>query len=141
MTKLAQFFLVVLLSVSAIHCAWAASPCDGVDRSLTTKRKAALSVAITRQLNVRSADVGESFQFGGWSIIYLSVPAADSPFLFYSRDPLTSSPVTMWSGAAAPFEEREIRDWTLKNAPGIPPKLASCFAWHVTNDRSGLLPN
>ncbi len=66
---------------------------------------------------------------------------SDEEFLFYSHDPLTSAPVTMWSGAAAYFEEHEIKIWTLRNAPGIPPKLASCFAWHVTKDRSGLPSN
>jgi hypothetical protein len=29
-------------------------------------------------------------------------------------------------------EEQEIRAWTLKNAPGIPRRLASCFTWHAT---------
>jgi hypothetical protein len=32
-------------------------------------------------------------------------------------------------------EEQSIRAWTLRNAHGIPPKLASCFAWYVTHGR------
>lgn len=135
MRKLAVF--VMLCAVFLIpRRAWSASPCNGVNRSLTPEHKAALSVAITQQLGRGNVDVLESFQFGGWSIIYVSVPAADSPFLFYSHDPLASPPVTMWSGAAAYSQEDEIKAWTLKNAPGIPRKLASCFAWHVTKDRN-----
>ncbi len=135
MRKLAAF-VILCIAFSVPHRAWSASPCDGVDRSLTPERKAAFSIAIAKQLHLRKVDVWEAFQFGGWSIIYVDVPEADPPFLFYSHDPRTSSPVTMWSGAAAYFEEQEIKTWTLKNAPGIPPKLANCFAWHVTKDRN-----
>jgi len=42
--------------------------------------------------------------------------------------------VTLWSGVALKKEERDVGDWVLKNAPGIPRKLASCFAWHVTTE-------
>jgi hypothetical protein len=60
---------------------------------------------------------------------------SDYQFLFFSGDPLSSHSVTAWGGAAAENEEQEIKDWTIKNAPGIPDHLASCFAWHVTKDR------
>ena len=60
---------------------------------------------------------------------------SDEAFLFYARDPLTSHYITLWSGAAASNEEETIKDWTPKNAPNIPLKPASCFAWHVTKDR------
>jgi hypothetical protein len=43
--------------------------------------------------------------------------------------------VTEWSGAATVFETSEIEQWILENAPGIPKRLASCFAWHVTLNR------
>jgi len=32
-------------------------------------------------------------------------------------------------------EEQEIRACTLKNAPGLPRRLASCFARHVTKSK------
>ena len=77
----------------------------------------------------------QSFRVDGWSIIYVDTHQSDEAFLFYARDPLTSHYITLWSGAAASNEEETIKDWTLKNAPNIPLKLASCFAWHVTKDR------
>jgi hypothetical protein len=124
--------LVALLLSTA--CA-GGSPCDGVDRTLTIERKASLATEIAKQLSTASTDVLQSFQSGGWSIIYVGTHQSDEVFLFYSRDPLTSRYITIWSGAAASGEERKIRDWTLKNAPGIPQNLANCFAWHVTKDR------
>jgi hypothetical protein len=39
-------------------------------------------------------------------------------------------------GAATKFEEASIRNWAEKNAPGIPKRLARCFAWYVTKDRN-----
>jgi hypothetical protein len=126
--------LVVAFVVVAFG-AHAASPCDGVDRSLTTERRAALAPAIVKQLHVSIVDVLQSFRFGGWSIIYVATHQADEAFLFYARDPLKSHYVTLWSGGARLDEGQAIKDWVLKNAPSIPSKLADCFAWHVTKDR------
>lgn len=110
------------------------SPCDGVKRAVADERKATLASRIAGQLSVSSVDVLQSFQSGSWSIIYVDTHQADEVFLFYSGDPLTGRYITMWSGAATSDEEQQIRDWTLKNAPGIPENLARCFAWHVTKD-------
>ena len=132
--KLAQILEAVCL-VGVTATAWAASPCAGVSRDLTSQRKAALAPEIAKQLRVRSVDVLQSFRLGGWEIIYVSTGESDEPFLFYSGDPLKSGYITLWSGAATIHEEQAIKGWTLKNAPGIPRKLAACFAWHVTKDR------
>ncbi|UUZ53249.1 hypothetical protein LP419_30820 [Massilia sp. H-1] len=35
-------------------------------------------------------------------------------------------------GAASIFETTAIKDWVRKEAPGIPARLADCFARHVT---------
>jgi hypothetical protein len=105
-----------------------------VNRNLASERKSALAPAIAKQLNVSRVSVNESMQFGGWSIIYVGTYESDDVFLFYAKDPLTTSPVTTWGGVAHRSEELEIRSWTLKNAQGIPRKLAKCFAWHVTKD-------
>jgi hypothetical protein len=115
--------------------AWAASPCDGVDRSLTMMLQAAWAPEIAKQLGMKSVYVLQAFRFKGWSIIYVDTRQTDQVYLFYANDPLTSHYVTLWGGDAAMDEEDDTRAWTLKNAPGIPPKLASCFAWHVTKDR------
>ena len=134
MGKLHRILLIAALAVAAPSI-WAATPCYGVDRGITNERKAALGPGIARQLNVMHVDVLESWQFGGWSIIYVDTHESDDAFLFYSHDALTSPYLTLWGGVATPDEEREVKDWTLKNAPGIPPRLADCFAWHVTHDR------
>lgn len=117
----------------ATATARAASPCDGVQRSLSAQRNAALAPAIVKQLHVKEVDVLQSFRLGGWEIVYVATPESDPPFLFYSADPLKNPYITLWSGAAAVYEERSIKDWTLKNAPGVPRKLASgmfCMARH-----------
>jgi hypothetical protein len=115
--------------------AWAATPCDGVNRNLTPQRKSEIAPSIAKQLQVPKVDVLESFQAGDWSIVYVDTHNSDDAFLFYPHSPLTSRYVTIWGGAAMRSEEKAIRDWTLKNAPGIPGRLASCFAWHVTKGR------
>jgi hypothetical protein len=58
--------------VVATFGAYAASPCDGVDHSLTIERSVALAPEIAKQLQVPDVDVLKSFRFRGWSIIYLS---------------------------------------------------------------------
>ncbi len=128
-------FLLAFIGVAATPRAWSASPCDTVDRSLTEKSKAAWAPVIAMQLHSQKVDVLQAFRFEGWTIIYVDSHDADESFLFYSHDPLHNRYITRWGGAAAWNEEQSIRAWTLKNAPGIPPKLASCFAWHVTSDR------
>jgi hypothetical protein len=133
MRRLARIFFFVGYAFGASQL-WAASPCDGVNRNLASERRSVLAPAIAKQLKVSRVSVNESMQFGGWSIIYVGTFESDDVFLFYAKDPLTSSPVTTWGGVALRSEEPEIRSWTLKNAPGIPQTLANCFAWHVTKD-------
>lgn len=112
------------------------SPCVGVDRSLTESHKAELASAIAKQGKLKSVDVLQSFKFGGWSVIYVNTHISDEPYLFYSSNPVMAKRhVTAWSGAATIFETTDIERWVLQNAPGIPPRLASCFAWHVTLNR------
>jgi hypothetical protein len=135
MKTIAQGVLLLLAIGVATEPAWSASPCDNVDRSLTDNSKAALAPVIARQLHAQKVDVLQSYRSDGWTILYVNSHDSDETFLFYPHDPLHTRYITMWSGGAAWNEEQSIRKWTLKNAPGIPPKLASCFAWYVTNDR------
>lgn len=127
-------FLVFIVVVMPSY-GWPATPCDDVNRSLPTNSKASLALVIATQLHPKKVDVLQSFRLDRWTIIYVDSHEADEVFLFYSADPLRTQYVVMWSGAAEPTEEQSIREWTLKNARGIPPKLASCFAWYVTNGR------
>ncbi len=117
--------------------AWLNStPCNGVDRSLSESHKKELASAILKQEKLERVNVLQSFKSNGWTIVYVSTYISDEPYLFYSGDPaMAKRPITAWSGAATVFETSEIKAWVLKNAPGIPDRLASCFAWHVTLNR------
>jgi hypothetical protein len=81
----------------------------------------------------KHAEVSKSLSFGGWCILYVSTGAADA-YVFYAADPSRNKYVTMWGGVALEGEEQEIRDWALKNAPGIPRTLASRFALAFPGD-------
>ena len=135
MKRLVQNVVLSLIVGVAAQPAWSVSPCDNVDRSLTDASRAAFAPVIAKQIHAQRVDVLQSYRFDGWTILYVNTYDSDETFLVYPHDPLRSRYVTMWSGAAAWNEEQSIKKWTLKNAPGIPPKLASCFAWHVTSDR------
>jgi hypothetical protein len=112
------------------------TPCNGVDRTLSESRKKELASAILKQEGLERVKVMQSFKSDGWTIVYVNTYISDEPYLFYSGDPIMAKrPITAWSGAATVFETSEIKDWVLKNAPGIPDRLASCFAWHVTLNR------
>ncbi len=110
-----------------------AAACDGVKQGLTSDRKAALARSIALQLHSNGVDVLQSFQFATWEVLHVDTHEADEAYLFYAQDPSTNHYVTLWSGTARKTEERSIKAWTIKHAPGIPPKLATCFARHVTH--------
>ena len=113
-----------------------ATPCNGIDRSLSESQKTDWAITIAKQLKFDSVDINQAFTFKGWHIIYIDNHFSDEPYLFYSGNPTAkSNSVTSWSGAATIFETSEIEQSILQNAPGIPRQLASCFAWHVTLNR------
>ena len=122
------------LFLSACLSAAQASPSDGVDRA-GAAGEPGLAGAIAKQINVGKVDLLESFRYGRWRILYVDTHVADEAFLFYAGDAASGHYVTLWSGDAAPNEEGSIDAWAKANAPGIPDRLAACFAWHVTQDR------
>lgn len=117
-----------------LSIAWVNStPCDGVDRRLSDDRKAQLEIAIAKEQRREMVKVFESFNSDGWFILFTDASEGDEPYMFYSNDPVDGGhPVTLWSGAATIFETSEVEQWVKENAPGIPARVASCFAWHVT---------
>jgi hypothetical protein len=117
MTLQVKYIFAAAVFTVYVSVAHAGSLCDGVDRSLTTEHRSAWAPEVAKQLSVSSVEVLQSFRLDGWNILYVDTHQSDEAFLFYARDPLTS------------------HYWALKNAPNIPLKLASCFAWHVTKDR------
>jgi hypothetical protein len=124
--------LAGLLLVSGVA---AASPCDSIRRDLSDSQRSAWTTAIAGQLGVPTVTVLQAFGLKDWKIIYVQPPNSDPPFLFFHGAPDRAHFVTLWSGGARPDGETSIRTWAIKNAPGIPPDLAKCFAWHVSNAR------
>ncbi len=116
---------------------WVSStPCAGVSRSLSSERKRELGRAIAKQEKLKKVDVYQSFSDTGWNIIYVGTRVSDNGYFFYSSNPIAAArPITVWGGAAMAFETSEIEQWVLANVPGIPARLAKCFAWHVTLNR------
>ena len=109
------------------------APCIGVDRGLTGSQKNKLEAAIQKQQHLSKVTVYASFRASDWSVVFSDASVGDSPYFFYSADPLQGSPpVATWSGGAAIFETTEVADWVKRNVRGIPEQLANCFAWHVT---------
>jgi len=114
--------------------AWVnATPCVGVDRHLADDRKAQLETAIAKEQRRKAIKIFKYFKSDGWFILLTNASEGDEPYMFYSRDPLEGGhPVTLWSGAATIFETSEVEQWLKEHAPGIPARVASCFAWHLT---------
>jgi len=128
---------ILAFIVLAIVCSQTlASPCSAVSQKLTTAQKVAWAPVLAQQLKTSSASVQQVFSFANWHIIYVETFDSDSPFLFFKGEPVRTHFVTIWSGAARPAEEQSIRAWAIQHAPGIPPELASCFAWHVSKARN-----
>ena len=127
--------LAALCGASLLSLAASASPCDGVDRTLTDARKTELAPAIAKQIKVRSVEVLQSYRDQSWHIIYAKTPVSENAFIFFKSDPLKSRYIVAWGGKADPDEEADIAQWIKAKAKGIPPRLAKCFAWHVTKDR------
>ena len=113
-----------------------ARPCLGVDRTLTSAMKTKLSPAIAKREGEKQLDILQAFRFKAWHILYIATGTADDHFMFYDGDPVASKNKGVWGGGASIFETADIQKWTLANIAGIPPELASCFAWHVSLNRS-----
>ena len=113
-----------------------ATSCDAVSRKLTNAQRATWAPVLAEQLAVSSVSVSQSFALAGWHIVYVETPNTDPPFLFFHGDPNRTHFVTLWAGAARSQDEGAIKAWVVKNAPGIPAQLATCFAWYVAKARS-----
>ncbi len=124
-------------TVILLLCALAAqaTPCNGIDRRLDEAQKAEWNPAIEEQFSNEKLEILQMFRFGGWYIVYVSSRVSENSYLFFRGNPLHSKYVTQWGGAAGTSETDEMESWVRQNAPGIPRKLARCFAFHVTKDR------
>jgi len=134
-------FVVLILGMSGM----AANPCPEIDRSLDEKFAAEIAPSLAKQLQKefqknlhKSLDVKvkvlKSFKFEKWTILYVSTGVSDEAYLFFSGDPRNSNYVTSWSGMAEKEDAKSLKNWVLKNAPGIPQRFAEFFVWYVTED-------
>lgn len=124
--------VAVLLGCASPTLAAKDVSCKLVHQELANAQKRQWTPAINRQLNGKLDSINQVFELSGWFIVFVDAKGADPPFLFYHGNPVKTHYITMWSGAAMRSEQAEIKNWVLKNAPGIPVNLASCFAWQVT---------
>lgn len=113
----------------------AETPCAGVDRRLPEAERPALERAVAAEMELPQVKLLQSYRHKGWHILYVNTLRTDEAFLFYRRDPPRGRILARWGGAARMDEGPEIRRWVRRNVPGIPARLATCFAWHVTRDR------
>jgi hypothetical protein len=141
--------VVVFCYLFVVATGASAAPCDGVDRSLSSTMRAQLAPVIEAHLkaqldprisplvHVQAVDVLRVFRTNDWYIVYVNTNVTDESFVFYDKNPVHASAyLTVWAGAAAVDERKEIEKFALESAPGIPKRLAGCFAWYVTQGRT-----
>jgi len=120
----------IVLVIAALDAT--AAPCTGVGSATAETHKTEIALVVASQLHVTNSRILREFRYADWYIIQAETPASDPPFLFYHGDPMRHQYVALWSGGAMFGEKDSIERWVLKNAKGIPEKLASCFAYQVT---------
>jgi hypothetical protein len=129
--------LMAIISSAAL-----ASPCTGIDRTLTEERKAALAPIISRQVaqqlhDVESVEVIQSFYYRDWYIIEVNTHVSDEGFLIYKGDPSKGNYLKILAGAYTKEDERVIlKSIQVGKTKGIPKVLARCIAWHLTKGQS-----
>lgn len=132
-------FVFLILCVSGM----AANPYPEIDRNLDEKFAIEIAPSLAKQLQEefqknlhKSLDVKvkvlKSFKFEKWTILYVDTRVSDEDYLFFSGDPRNSKYVTSWSGMAEKNDAQLIKNWVLKDAPGIPKRLLEFFVWYVT---------
>jgi hypothetical protein len=138
--------LALALGLSILPAA--ADSCRGVDRALSDAQRAAFVPAIERHLNrqlapavgqsihLEAGDILQLFRVGRWHIVHVVSHVSDEPFLFYRSPPPASAAYDLvWAGAATMDEGPSTAAWVETGMPGIPSRLAKCFAWYVTAAR------
>ena len=129
-----QMMLALFWPVSSVH----ATPCDGIWQQ---KLEAATRLLQRPQAQTTSFfhpgidHVYEHMQTGSWHIIWVEGPSSEpGAFILHVSDQAKWF-LTGWGGVANPSERTLLRQELRGLAPGLPPILARCFAWYVTEGR------
>lgn len=115
------------LNLSFVHD----NQCKAISRAFTLAERVRWSSIVSENRDFAGAKAVESFVSSSWRVVYAIFPNSEPAFLFFRG----LQPIATWSGGAAIFDAPEVEKWVLKNVPGIPRRLAHCFAWHVTFNR------
>ena len=114
-----------------------ASPCDGVDRSMSPMEKASIVRAVSRDRNSNEVTIDPPLHWKSWWVVLGDGGTFDADYFFYHGDPSTTKLLGAIDTFYRPDEESWLLNWTRSHIPGIPPNLARCFAWHATKDPDG----
>lgn len=115
----------------AITTAFAAS-CPGVKQTAQINDPTIESV-LSAQMHFVHVSIIHSFAAGDWHIYMGSSPSeGETGFVFFKGTPKPFPQAFIWGGTAQPDEVDDVRsDVELEN-PGIPKRLATCFAKTVS---------
>jgi hypothetical protein len=127
---------VASILLIAISRAWASSPCDGVDRSLTAARQhqyAALIVKTVRRPHIPSdITVTRFMQSGPWSVAWGESKDFEPGVFFFHRTDDGLRFAHVWGGWAVPDDRPQLIKWVHSLGENVPNDLADCFAETVT---------
>lgn len=126
-----NIFKCMLLIFVFCGFTFAKTPCVNINNKLNATQKEVLQNNLKRQLKAERVNVLKLFKVQNSSVGYIETYDADEAFVFYVGDEYKSNFIIMWSGAAEISEEKNIEKWAKDNVPGIPARLAQCFAWYA----------
>ncbi|HBE6260961.1 hypothetical protein [Escherichia coli] len=129
--RLVSVILFLFMSTSL----YAKNPCEGLKGDLPAAQLIPLKKNIARQLNSEMEQVVEvnkveilSFDtLQEWSIVGVATGVSDDALLIYKGNITKTDYVALFGGAASINDD--MIQWINQKAPGIPDKLAQCFAW------------
>jgi len=121
---LTKISCLLLLTIFFITCS---SNSKDLTWKLSIENKTKLEVSISRQLNFPLVKILRAYKYEEWSLFYVDTHETDEVFLFYKSNPFLNKYESLWSGVALKTEKEQIRNWTVKNIPGIPSALVDCF--------------
>ncbi|NGN45047.1 hypothetical protein G6N74_28735 [Mesorhizobium sp. CGMCC 1.15528] len=116
------------------HAALAASPCNGVDTTLTAQRKSDYANLVAKSLDQNiipsKVSIQGFMQSGTWTVVYAEVSVADPGYFFFDSSSGRPAFKDVWGGMADEGDGPEITKWAKKL--GANNAIASCFADTVT---------